>query len=301
MRILLAGASGFLGTRLADRLTENGHEITRLVRRSPRRPGEILWQPARGELDPGTVAAADIVIDLAGAGIGDRRWNPAYKQELRASRIDSTATIARTIDGLPVSDRPRALLQASAVGWYGDTGNRAVSENEPSAGTFLGELCRDWEAATRPAENAGTRVVLLRTGLPLDRAGGFLKPLVPLFRLGAGARLGSGRQWTPWIALADWLGAVEFLIDRDDVAGPVNLVAPNPATNAELTRTLAAALHRPALFAVPAFVLDLALGEFGAEARASQRILPARLAAAGFRWQHPDLPAALQTALSRPR
>jgi uncharacterized protein len=293
MRILLAGASGFLGTRLADRLTTSGHDLTRLVRRAPRRPGEMSWQPGRGELDPAVVAAADIVIDLAGAGVGDRRWNAAYKETLRASRIDSTGTIARTIAALPESDRPRALLQASAVGWYGDTGDRAVTENEPPADTFLAQLCRDWEAAARPAADAGTRVVLLRTGLPLARDGGFLQPLLPLFKLGAGAKLGSGRQWTPWIALVDWLAAVEFLIEHDEVAGPVNLVAPNPVTNAEFTRALARTLHRPALFAVPGFALDVALGEFGGEARASQRVVPAVLEKAGFRWQCPDVESGL--------
>lgn len=293
MRILLAGASGFLGTKLAARLTESGHELTFLVRRAPRRPGEITWHPDRGELDPAVVAAADVVIDLAGAGIGDHRWNDEYKETLRASRLDSTATIARAIAGLSENDRPRALLQASAVGWYGETADRVVTEQEPPANTFLGDLCRDWEAATRPAQDAGARVVLLRTGLPLARDGGFLQRLLPLFRLGVGGKLASGRQWTPWIALEDWLAAVEFLIAREDIAGPVNLVAPNPVTNADFTRALASALGRPALFTVPSFALDLALGEFGGEARASQRVRPAVLESAGFQWRYPELDAAL--------
>ncbi|BBH69704.1 epimerase [Actinoplanes sp. OR16] len=284
----MTGASGFLGTRLAARLTASGHDVTRLKR------GAGGWNPARGELDPAAVAGADIVINLAGAGIGDKRWNPAYKDLLRSSRLDTTGTIARTIAGLPESDRPRALLQASAVGWYGDTGDHEVTEASPAGSTFLADLCRDWEAA---AGGAGTRVVLLRTGLPLSRTGGLLQRLVLLFKLGGGARLGNGRQWMPWIALADWLRAVEFLIERDDLSGPVNLVAPHPVTNTVFTRSLARAVHRPALLAVPGFALDLVLGEFGGEARRSQRVLPAVLEEAGFRWEFPEVDAALRAAL----
>ncbi|MEU4689245.1 TIGR01777 family oxidoreductase [Actinoplanes sp. NPDC023714] len=288
MRILMTGASGFLGTRLAARLTESGHEVTRLKR------GTGGWNPAKGELDPSLVAGADIVINLAGAGIGDRRWNAAYKDLLRSSRLDTAGTMARTIAGLPENDRPRALLQASAVGWYGDTGDREVTEESPAGDTFLADLCRDWEAA---ASGAGTRVVLLRTGLPLDRRGGLLQRLVLLFKLGGGARLGNGRQWMPWISLADWLNAVEFLIEREDLAGPVNLVAPQPVTNAIFTKALARAVHRPALLAVPGFVLDIVLGEFGGEARRSQRVIPAVLREAGFRWEHPDVDGALAVAV----
>src|SRR4051812_6128038 len=233
MRILMAGASGFLGTRLAERLRGAGHDITRLVRRPAQQSDEATWQPAQGQLDPALVAAADVVVNLSGAGVGDKRWSARYKTELRSSRVDTTGTIARAIRQLPAEDRPGTLIQASAVGWYGDTGDREVTEEAPAGNTFLADLCRVWEAAARPAEDAGTRVVLLRTGLPIDGSGGLLKPLLLPFRLGAGAKIGGGRQWMPWIALPDWLAAAEFLIDREDVAGPVNVVAPLPVTNAE--------------------------------------------------------------------
>jgi uncharacterized protein len=299
MRILMAGASGFLGTRLADRLRGAGHDLTYLVRRPARRPDEVTWQPSQGQLDPAVVAAADVIVNLGGAGVADKRWTPRYKSLLRSSRVDTTGTIARAITQLPAADRPATLLQASAVGWYGDTGDREVTEETAAGRTFLADLCRVWEAAARPAEDAGTRVVLLRTGLPVDPDGGLLKPLLLPFRLGAGARIGGGRQWMPWIALADWLGALDFLLEREDVAGPVNVVAPHPATNAEFTKAFGRAVHRPALFAIPGFTLDVALGEFAGELQRSQRVLPAVLERAGFTWGYPDIDSALRTALDR--
>ena len=299
MRILLAGASGFLGTRLAERLRAAGHDITRLVRRPARAADEAPWEPSSGQLDPALPAGADVVINLAGANVGDHRWTAAYKSKLRSSRVDTTGTIARTITQLPAVDRPATLIQASAVGWYGDTGDREVTEETAAGRTFLADLCRVWEAAARPAEDAGTRVVLLRTGLPVDADGGLLKPLLLPFKLGAGAKIGGGRQWMPWIALSDWLGAVDFLLEREDLAGPVNVVAPNPATNAEFTKAFGRAVHRPALFAIPGFTLDVALGEFAGELQRSQRVLPAVLERAGFRWSYPDIDRALRTALDR--
>jgi uncharacterized protein (TIGR01777 family) len=287
MRILMTGASGFLGTRLATYLEKSGHTVEKLRRGTPR------WDPSKHHLDPELLKNADLVINLAGAGIGDKRWNPAYKALLRTSRLDTTGTIARAIAELPESDRPKALLQASAVGWYGDTGDETRTETDPPGTTFLADLCRDWEAA---AKDAGTRVVLLRTGLPLDKRGGLLQKLVLLFKLGGGARLGNGRQWMPWIALEDWLAAVVFLIEHDEISGPVNLVSPQPVTNAAFTKALARAVHRPALLAVPGFALDLVLGEFGGEARRSQRVRPAVLEQAGFVWKYPQVDAALEVA-----
>jgi uncharacterized protein (TIGR01777 family) len=298
MRILMAGASGFLGTRLADRLRASGHDLTRLVRRPASEPDEITWEPAQGRLDPAVVAAADAVINLAGAGVGDHRWTPRYKSLVRSSRVDSTGTIAWAIRQLPEGDRPRTLLQASAVGWYGDTGDREVTEEEPAGRTFLADVCRVWEAAARPAEDAGTRVVPMRTGLVLDPGAGLLKPLLLPFKLGGGARIDAGRQWMPWIALSDWMAAAEFLLDHDEVSGPVNLVGPRPVTNAEFTKALGKAVHRPALLIVPSAVLRVALGEFGSEVRNSQRVLPAVLERAGFRFTYADIDAALREALA---
>jgi len=295
----MAGASGFLGTRLAERLRASGHDVTRLVRRPATQPDEITWDPSQGRLDQAAVAAADTVINLAGAGVGDHRWTPHYKSLIRSSRVDSTGTIARAIKQLPEADRPRTLLQASAVGWYGDTGDREVTEEEAAGRTYLADVCRVWEAAARPAEDAGTRVVPLRTGLVLDPDAGLLKPLLLPFRLGAGARIDAGRQWMPWIAVPDWLDAVEFLLAHDEVAGPVNLVGPQPVTNAEFTKALGRAVHRPALLIVPSLVIRVALGEFGSETTNSQRVLPAVLERAGFRFTYADIESALHNALDR--
>jgi len=297
MRILMAGASGFLGTRLADRLRGAGHDVTRLVRRPSRGADEAPWKPSHSELDPALMAAADAVINLAGAGVGDKRWTAGYKSLIRSSRVDSASTIANGIRKLPAGDRPRVLLQSSAVGWYGDTGDREVTEDAPAGTGFLADVCRVWEAAARPAEDAGTRVTLLRTGLPLDARGGLLKPQMPLFRAGAGARLGNGKQWVPWISFTDWLDAVEFVLGREDLAGPVNLVGPAPATNADFTRTLGKVVNRPALLQVPGLALQVALGEFAHEALRSQRVLPGVLTRAGFTFTHPDLESALRAAV----
>lgn len=297
MRIVMAGASGFLGTHLVSRLTAEGHEIVRLVRRPPRGRDEIEWAPAQGRLDPAALAGADAVINLAGANVGAQRWTARYRAVIRTSRTDTTGTIARTIAALPAADRPPVLLNSSAVGWYGDTGDQPVEEDAPPGEGFLADVAREWEAAARPAQEAGTRVVLLRTGLPLHRDGGLLKPQLLPFRLGLGGTFGSGRQWIPWISLADWLSATVFLLNRDDIAGPVNLVGPNPVTNAEFTRELARALRRPAIWPIPGFALRLLLGGLGTEALISHRVLPGVLNRAGFQFRHPNLPDALRQAL----
>ncbi|MET8233771.1 TIGR01777 family oxidoreductase [Micromonospora sp. NPDC005298] len=298
MRIILAGASGFLGTRLGDRLAADGHQVIRLVRRAPRDPRERRWDPAAGQLDPAEVAGADAVVNLAGAGVGDKRWNDDYRRLIRTSRVDSTTTLATTLAGLPAADRPGVLLNSSAVGWYGNTGDRVVEEDAPAGEGFLADVCRVWEAATRPAEDAGVRVVRLRTGLPLHRDGGLLKPQLLPFKLGIAGRLGSGRQWLPWISMDDWLDATLFLLARADIAGPVNVVGPNPVTNAEFTRELARQLHRPAIIPIPALALKVALGGFSHEALTSTRVLPGVLTRAAFPYHHPDLRSALQAALT---
>jgi uncharacterized protein (TIGR01777 family) len=299
MRILLAGASGFLGVPLVRRLREAGHDVTRLVRRPAEAADEATWEPSQGQLDPALVAGADAVINLAGAGVGDKRWTAAYRSTIRRSRVDTTGTIARAISRLPEADRPRTLLQGTAVGWYGDTGDRRVTEEAPAGQGFLSDVCRVWEAAARPAEDSGTRVVLLRSGLPLDQDGGLLKPQMAIFRAGLGGRLGSGRQYVPWMALDDWLRAVEFTLEHDEVSGPVNVVGPDPVTNAEFTETLGRVLHRPAVLFVPGLALQVALGGFADEALRSQRVMPGALSKAGFEWAHPTLESALRVAVGQ--
>lgn len=298
MRILIAGASGFLGSRLVARLTADGHEVRRLVRRPPHGPDETSWHPSAGQLDPAALSGVAAVVNLAGAGVGDKRWTDRYKALIRSSRVDSTCTLATAIASASPGDRPTTLVNSSAIGWYGDTGDRPVEEDAPAGDDFLADVCRVWEAATGPAEEAGVRVVRLRTGLPLHRDGGLLKPQLLPFRAGVGGKLGNGRQWVPWISLADWLSAVTFLLKRDDLAGPVNVVGPAPVTNAEFANALGAALHRPTIMPIPAVALRIALGEFATEALSSSRVLPGVLTRAGFTYQHPDLPSALRAALS---
>ena len=294
MRIAIAGSSGFLGSALAADLSSAGHEVLRLVRRPTQLPGEIRWDPAAGLLDPAALAGVDVAVNLCGASVA-RRWTSAYRRKILDSRVESTATLARAIAG--AQRRPAVLLNSSAVGFYGDTGERAVDEEAPHGRGFLVGVCRAWEAATRPAEDAGVRVLHLRTGLPLDRDAGLLQPLLLPFRLGVGGPLGNGRQYLPWIALPDWLAAVQFLIDRADLAGAVNLTGPTPVTNTEFTRALGALLHRPTLVGVPRLALRALLGEFGNEAVASQRVVPGVLLKAGFSFRHPDIVSALRWAL----
>ncbi|WP_327009046.1 TIGR01777 family oxidoreductase [Dactylosporangium sp. NBC_01737] len=295
MQILIAGASGFLGGRLVPHLRAAGHQVTQLVRRPARNPGELRWDPAAGLLDAAAVAGSDAVINLAGAGVGDRRWTEQYKRTLLTSRVDTTATLAKAIAA--AEPRPRVLLNSSAVGFYGDTGDRAVDEQSPAGDGFLADLCKVWEAATRPAEDAGARVALLRTGFPLAKDGGLLKPLYLQFKLFAGGRMGSGRQYLPWMSLPDWLDAVMFTLERE-ISGPVNLTGPEPVTNAAFSAALAKVLHRPSLLPVPGIALKVAVGEFGGEALASQRVLPGVLVREGFPFAHRTIEAALQQAVS---
>lgn len=297
MRIVVAGSSGFLGGHLLRALRTDGHEITRLVRRAPKGPDEVRWNPDGGELDPAALADAGAVINLAGANVGEKRWTGAFKAKLVSSRVEPTGTIARTLAGLPEAHRPQTLVNASAVGWYGDTGDQPVVESDPAGEGFLADLCRVWEAATGPAEEAGVRVVRLRSGLPLAADGGVLKPMLIQFRLYAGGRMGSGRQYMPWISMADWVSAVQFLLRRSDVAGSVNVCGPNPVHNADFAGALGRVLHRPSVWPIPALALRLALGELATESMKSQFALPGLLNQAGFEFQHRDVEAALRAAL----
>lgn len=271
--------------------------MLRLVRTPPTASDEIRWDPVApdGGLDPAALSGLDAVVHLSGAPVAGGRWTAARKQVLRSSRIGSTRALVRAM--LAASDPPRALLSGSAIGWYGDTGDRAVDETAPAGRGFLPTLVTDWEAAAEPASAGGIRVVCLRSGVVLSSRGGMLRPLLPAFRLGLGARVGAGRQYLSWISLTDHLRAVLFLLGRADISGPVNLTAPVPATNAEFTRALAAAAHRPAPFALPAPAVRLALGELSAELLGSSRVLPARLQEAGFRFDFAEIGPALADAV----
>lgn len=293
MRVVVAGASGMIGTALVAALRSAGHDVLRLVRRPPSSPSERQWDPAAGTADDSAFAGADAVVNLGGAGIGDKRWSGSRKQEIRDSRIAPTDVLARAA----ARHRVPTFLSASAVGFYGDTGDAEVTEISPMGTGFLAETCADWEAATAPAAEAGARVALLRTGLVLSPTGGLLGKLKPLYALALGGRLGDGRQYFPWISLADELGAITFVLDNPSISGPVNLTGPNPVTNAEFNRALGAAMRRPAPWVVPGFAIRALIGEFGQECLlAGQRAVPAVLEASGYTFQHQTVDAALRYA-----
>ena len=298
MRVAITGSSGLIGSALADALLQDGIEVTRLVRRSPRQPDEIPWNPlaSDGGLDPAVFDGIDAVVHLSGAPVAGGLWTKARKAELRASRIQSTKALVAALAN--AASPPSALLCGSAIGWYGDTGAREVDESAPAGTGFLANLVRDWEAAARQACQAGLRVVNLRSGVVLSRRGGMLGPLLPLFRSGLGARLGPGTQFISWICLTDHVAAVRYLIDHPDIDGPVNLTAPVPVTNAEFTAELARTLRRPALLRVPAPVLRFGLGELSGELLASQRVVPRRLLQAGFAFRSPGIASALAAELT---
>ena len=297
MRWVVSGASGFIGTALVRALRADGEDVATLVRHAPASANEYRWDPSRHELDPAALDGADVVVHLAGTGIGDRRWNDERKRLILDSRVDSTTTLASEIARR--DDRPPVWLSASAVGYYGDTGEEIVDESSPSGSGYAAEVVRQWEASTAAASEAGVRVVHLRSGIVLSPEGSTLAKMLPLFKFGVGGRLGSGRQWMSWIALSDHLAAIRFLAARDDIDGPVNLTAPEPVRNAAFTKALARAVHRPAVFPVPSPALRMVFGGFADEGPlASQRVVPARLDAAGFHFAFDDIDAALTAMLS---
>ncbi|MFN0028097.1 MAG: TIGR01777 family oxidoreductase [Acidimicrobiales bacterium] len=298
MRVAITGSSGFIGTALRRRLAEGGHELRCLVRRAPTNAEEIEWDPAAGRLDAGDLEGVDAVVNLAGVGIADGRWSAEQKRRLVSSRIDSTNLLARTMTAM--DHPPTVLLSGSAIGYYGDHGSEVLNEQSPPGSSFLAQLCRDWEAATGPAEAAGIRVAHLRTGLVLDAKGGALAKMLPLFRLGLGGPFGSGADYWSWITLDDEVGAIEFLLGAD-VSGPVNLTAPEPVTNKDLTRALANALRRPAVVPVPAFGPRLLLGRELADELlfSSIRVRPQVLLDVNYPFRHRDLADGLAAALTR--
>ncbi|MGX1130181.1 uncharacterized protein (TIGR01777 family) [Streptomyces glaucescens] len=294
-RIAVAGASGLIGGALVRSLVADGHDVVRLVRRMPRSADEARWEPERRRVDPAVLAGCDAVVNLAGAGVGDRRWTEEYKALIRSSRVDGTAALAQAVAGL---DRPpRVFLNGSAIGVYGDTGGRAVDEDAPPGTGFLPELCVEWEAAAAPAREAGVRTVFARTGLVVAREGGAWGRLFPLFKAGLGGPIGGGRQYWSYIALHDEVAALRHLLDREDLSGPFNLTAPKPLTNREISAAMGRVLHRPAVFAVPAPVLRAVLGEMAGDVLGSQRVLPKRLSESGFRFAFPGIEDAIRAAL----
>ncbi|MCW2496766.1 TIGR01777 family oxidoreductase [Jatrophihabitans sp.] len=295
MRIVLAGASGLIGTALKRALREDGHEVAVLVRHDTSVRGEDSWDPAQGLVDPQFLAGADAVVCLSGVGVGDHRWSAEYKQQIIDSRVQTVGTLAQS---LATYGGPRVLLAASAVGYYGDRGDETLTEDARPGTGFLADVCIQWEEAAAPAREAGVRVASLRTGLVLSAEGGLLQRLKPIVQCGVAGRLGSGRQFMPWITLRDELRAIQFLLTAE-VSGPVNLTAPTPVRNVEFTKTLGTVLNRPTLLPTPGFALKLALGEFGGEALASQRAVPAKLLDAGFTFTDTDLEAALRASLGR--
>jgi uncharacterized protein len=298
-RFLLSGASGMLGTALRGALTSRGATVLQLLRRTPDAPNQFQWEPRSIPELPHPEVFEDLTaaIHLSGANLADHRWNEAYKREIVESRVATTRALATSLAKL--SRPPKMLFVASAVGIYGDRGNELLDETTPSGKGFLAETCQQWEAAAQPAAAAGIRVIHLRFGVVLDPGHGALARLLPIFRLGFGAKLGNGKQYMSWISLPDAVAAVMFLLEKDGANGAYNFTAPNPVTNTQFTRSLAAQLHRPAFLTVPAFAARLAFGEMADQALlTSTRAYPAKLASAGYQFEHPSLVHALPALLS---
>lgn len=298
MKVAVTGAGGLIGRPLCVRLAAAGHEVARLVRRPARAAGEIAWDPAAGTLDRAALAGVEAVVHLAGGSIADGRWTARRREALRASRVDATRLLAEALAGL--APRPRVLLSASAIGVYGDRGDEWLEESSSPGAGFLADMARAWEAAAQPAARAGIRVAHPRTGLVLAAHGGALAAMLPLFRLGLGGPLGSGRQWWSWVTLDDTVAALVHALGHDDVRGPFNVVAPTPVRCGAFARALGAALHRPALLPAPAFALRLVMGAQRADELllSSARVRPAVLERTGFAYAHRVLGPALAHVLS---
>lgn len=294
MRIVAAGVSGFIGTRLVAALHQQGHQVVQLVRRQPNGLDEVRWDPDAGDFDDDVLVGADAVINLCGVGVGDKRWTDEYRSLIVTSRVKPTALIAAGC----ATHRVPVLLNASAIGIYGHRGEEELTEQSTPGDDFFGHVCRDWESATRPAAEGGTRVVNLRTGLVLGHEGGLLSQLSVLTKLFLGGRLASGRQWNSWIAADDEVAAILLLLTAD-VSGPVNLTAPNPVRNSELATAIGRALGRPTPWAIPAFALRLVVGDFAEEIIHGQQVLPGKLTEAGFTFRWPELTDALAAEVKR--
>jgi uncharacterized protein (TIGR01777 family) len=280
-----------IGSALVGHLKSEGHTVQRLVRRPVVSSDEVFWNPASGEVDLPALEGVDAVIHLAGANVGDKRWTKAYRAEILNSRLLGTNTIATAVAKL----KPSVFISSSAIGWYGETGNRAVIESDRPGDDFLAAVCKEWESAADLA--VGVRTAKIRTGLVLEPTSGALGKMLPLFRLGVGGKLGNGKQWWSWITLHDQINAISFLLEKD-LEGPINLTSPNPATNQEFTAALARAVKRPALFPVPSIALKIVLGGFASEVLGSKRVLPQKLMDSGFTFDFPHLAPALNALIA---
>lgn len=296
MRFVVAGSSGFLGTALRDHLAREGHEVFRLVRAEAVSSHESTWDPYAGKVDQGLIDSADVVVCLSGAPVAHWPWTDAYKKTLLDSRVAPTRTLAEAVAASPA---PPAFLAQSGTDGYGNRGDEVLTEDSPTrVDSTLGLVAREWEAATRPATDAGARVCVMRTAVVLHRGGGALRPMLPLFRIGLGARLGGGTQYFPTISLHDWVRAVTFLATEDGCSGVYNLTGPAPTTNAEFTKELGRMLNRPTVFGVPSLPIRTVLGELANQLLGSVRVEPTRLLEAGFTFAHPTLNGRLAAALS---
>jgi uncharacterized protein (TIGR01777 family) len=299
MDVVVTGSSGLIGKALKGALEKAGHRMVPMTRSQA--SGDALhWDPDRGEIDAGGLEGVGAVVHLAGEGIGNRRWNDEHKAKVKESRRKGTSLLAATLAKLDKA--PKSLVSGSAIGYYGDRGDEVLTESSRPGNDFLAGVCTAWEAATAPAKEAGIRVASIRTGVVLSGGGGVLPKMLLPFKFGAGGKLGSGRQWMSWVALEDEVGAIVHLLGDDSLSGPFNLTAPNPVTNADMTKAIGAALHRPAFLPAPAFALKAALGAEMAEELllVSQRALPTRLLDSGFTFRHPELADALTVALAEP-
>ena len=297
MKIVISGASGLIGTQLVTSLKSSGHEVVQLVRRSAA-AGQIMWDPKSGKLDPASLEGCDAVIHLSGAGIGDKRWSDAYRKEILDSRTATTLLLANTIASL--QRKPSVFLSGSAIGIYGARGDEQLTETSAHGTGFLADVCKQWEAAAKPAIDAGVRTVFLRTGIVLSPKGGALKKLLPLFRLGVGGKFGNGKQWQSWISMDDEVASIIHLLTTN-VSGAVNLTAPQPVTNAEFTKVLARVVKRPAIVPVPTFAPKILLGGELADALlfTGQRVMPQALTASGYVFKHSTLESALRSLLTK--
>jgi uncharacterized protein (TIGR01777 family) len=297
MKIVISGASGLIGTQLVTTLKSSGHEVVQLVRRSAA-AGQIMWDPKSGKLDPASLEGCEAVIHLSGAGIGDKRWSDAYRKEILDSRTATTSLLANTIASL--QRKPSVFLSGSAIGIYGARGDEQLTETSAHGTGFLADVCEQWEAAAKPAIDAGVRTVFLRTGIVLSPKGGALKKLLPLFRLGVGGKFGNGKQWQSWISMDDEVASIIHLLTAN-VSGAVNLTAPQPVTNAEFTKVLARVVKRPAIVPVPTFAPKILLGGELADALlfTGQRVMPQALTASGYVFKHSTLESALRSLLTK--